>query len=112
MGLPGGRPAFAPAGPRSGLGLGSGSGKGLGLGLANPNPNPNPNPSPNPNPKLLKERVDFTDKTLLRQLEEVTGGPDGPDRHEALLAAVEGKADKEVTELSPSLTLTLSLVRL
>ena len=48
--------------------------------------------------KLLKERVDFTDKTLLRQLEEVTGGPDGPDRHEALLAAVEGKADKEVTE--------------
>ena len=27
--------------------------------------------------KLLKERVDFTDKTLLRQLEEVTGGPDG-----------------------------------
>ena len=26
--------------------------------------------------KLLKERVDFTDKTLLRQLEEVTGGPD------------------------------------
>jgi len=49
--------------------------------------------------KLLKERVDFTDKTLLRQLEEVSGGgADGPDRHEALLAAVEGKADKEVTE--------------
>ena len=36
--------------------------------------------------KLLKERVDFTDKTLLRQLEEVSGGgADGPDRHEALL---------------------------
>ena len=42
--------------------------------------------------------MDFTDKTLLRQLEEVSGGGDGPDRHEALLAAVEGKADKEVTE--------------
>ena len=47
--------------------------------------------------KMLKERIDYTDRELLRQLEE-SHSTDNADRYDALLAAIDAKADKEVAE--------------
>ena len=47
--------------------------------------------------RVLKERLDRTDRELLRQLEE-TQNNDRGDKFDALAAAIETKADKALTE--------------